>query len=107
RLAFVDHERGVRLWDLATEEELVRIKGHPPQGITRVALSPNGKVLATLGFDDSDVILWDAVTGKELRRFTGHKGEVHDLAFAPDGKLLATAGADTTILLWDVAGWSK
>jgi WD40 repeat protein len=105
-LAFVDHERGVRLWDLTTEEELLRIKGHQ-QGITRVALSPSGKVLATLGFDDSDVILWDTATGKELRRLTGHRGEVHDLAFAPDGKVLATAGADTTILLWDMAELSK
>src|SRR5262249_12456875 len=87
----------------------------------RVALSANGRLLASWGEHDwryatevaraaqetvQSVQLWDLQTGKEVGRI---KGVVSDfrrttVAVAPDGKTVATAGYAPVVTLWDTAG---
>ncbi len=87
-----------------TPQPLLILKGHTDP-VSTVAVSPDGKILATGSFDKS-VKLWDAATGKELRTLagtTGHTNLVLGVAFAPDGLSLATVSTDNSLKIWDVA----
>ncbi|NQV34870.1 MAG: protein kinase [Phycisphaeraceae bacterium] len=70
-------------------------------GISALAVSPNGKILASGSAHDSgDIKLWDADTGDAIATLTGHGGWVSWLEFSADGKILASASADQTARLW-------
>jgi WD40 repeat protein len=66
-----------------------------------LAFSPDGKLLAVGG---RTVKLHDAATGKVKGEFDGHRGVVGALAWAADGRRLASGSADSTAMVWDVAG---
>jgi WD40 repeat protein len=71
----------VKIWDLASGDELHTLNGHTdPRIISYLAFSPDGAELASGaqawdGPNDS-LILWDSSTGRELQRFTGFLGAV-------------------------------
>lgn len=87
--------------------------GHGPgkykhSGVTCLALSPDGKTLAS-GSLDATVKLWDADTGQDRATLKGHNEYLFSVAFSPDGKTLASAGGSTAkfntpgeIKLWDL-----
>ncbi|WP_341524707.1 NB-ARC domain-containing protein [Nostoc sp. UHCC 0302] len=66
-----------------------------------VALSPDGKLLAT-GDINGQIHLWQVADGKNLLIFKGHEGVVWTVAFSPDGQTLASCGLDKLVKLWDV-----
>lgn len=97
----------VRLWDVATGKEVRQYRGHST-GVWRLALSPDGKLLASLygGPENVGLVkLWEVRTGKELPQLD-HLRQVRSLVFSPDSKRLATAGGlkdlDRPAVLWDV-----
>src|SRR4030095_396320 len=89
---------------------LVISGGHSSE-LTGIAVSPNGRLVATSGADKK-VILWDYASGELIRRFIGHKSGVSRVAFSPDGKYVLSTGRsepgvtygleDLTARLWDV-----
>jgi len=95
-------ENGITLWDLKTHAILNSSLDKREVPITFLQLSPDGKVLATGGFDGL-VRLWDMATGHELPHPIQEPESVVSAAFSPDGRVVAIASLDQTIKLWELA----
>ena len=90
-----------RLWSIfseSTEAELPPFLHGGPA--TRVTFSPDGKLLATSGWNNI-AILWDVDT-RTVRFTFKHEDAVRAILFSPDGRHLATGSLDATTRLWDV-----
>jgi WD40 repeat protein/DNA-binding SARP family transcriptional activator/type II secretory pathway predicted ATPase ExeA len=94
-----------RIWDVKTGQQLLSIQAHPNQrGVTRLAYSPDGHLLATASDQpDSLAKIWDASSGVEISAFSGHiqTERIWALAFSPDGERVATASQVGDLKLWD------
>jgi WD40 repeat protein len=86
---------GVELWDVATGQRKGLLRQAPPRGVSRLALSPDGKLLAAAeswkegekGEYKACVTLWDVAGGKAVARLADEAPGA--LAFSPDGQALA------------------
>nr|VFK11374.1 MAG: WD40 repeat [Candidatus Kentron sp. LPFa]VFK29398.1 MAG: WD40 repeat [Candidatus Kentron sp. LPFa] len=79
------------------------LRGHH-DAVYRMALSPNGRVLASSSRNRT-VWLWAVENGRPLRALP-HPGRVTCVAWSPDGARLATGGASKNrkVTLWDAGG---
>ncbi|MEV5880514.1 hypothetical protein AB0L75_41330 [Streptomyces sp. NPDC052101] len=104
----------VQLWDVTDPNHPAR-SGPPLTGGAGVmALSPDGRTLATVtdtliagGPGDGDVKLWNisdhnhpTPLGRPLSGYSGYPSRVTAIAFSPDGRTLATSG--NGVRLWNV-----
>jgi len=112
----------VRLWERKTGKELhrfdvaqaaaqpvganpapaapIRIVGGFGMGSSGVALSADGKTLATTA--GTTIHLWSVDTGKELKQIQLPMVGFSGLTFLPDGKALAARAGNQGIYFWDV-----
>jgi WD40 repeat protein/mono/diheme cytochrome c family protein len=93
------------IWDVNSGQKLRTIEGHRDT-LYDAALSPDGTILATTGYDRR-IELWNPATGESLRTLLGHNGAIFDLEFSPDGTILASASADATIKLWQTSSGAR
>lgn len=86
-----------------------QLRGHE-SFINTIAVSPDGKTVASGGHDYS-LRLWNVETGEQLKnsKSTQSSGVVKDVAFLPDGKRLLVGGGLTRgmqrLAIWDVETW--
>ncbi|MGQ0636153.1 MAG: WD40 repeat domain-containing protein [Planctomycetaceae bacterium] len=88
------------LWDTATGELLKRVVVDR-FGLSALAVSPDGKLAATGGFD-REIILWDLPEQVRSGSLSAHTAPIRALCFSPDGTRLASAAEDGTIRFWDL-----
>jgi len=85
---------------LATGQE-VRI-GDQADGVRDLALSPDGKTVATSADSGGIITFWDALGQSPPVTVTNHTQRVWMVAFSPDGQTLASASWDGKLGLWNV-----
>ncbi len=97
--ASLDHE--VVLWNVATGEQLQRLKGHS-RGVTSVCFLP-GQPLLVSGGIDQNLRVWNLESAEVIRTLNNHTKEVNDLACRPVSQglpMIASVSNDRTVRLW-------
>ena len=92
-------EGEVRLFEVATGKETLKLKAPHSDTVFGLAFSPDGKILAT-GGADKFLRTWEIPSGKMLKAFEGHTHHVMDVSWKGDGKTLVSAGADQVLKVW-------
>ncbi len=99
-LATGDAEGGLRLWQVATGQLLLKYKGHLGW-VWSVKFSADGQTLASCS-SDKTIRLWDVNTGECRQILRGHTSSIWAIAFSPDGKIIVSGGDEPEIKLWNV-----
>jgi WD40 repeat protein/serine/threonine protein kinase len=102
-LVIGDADHHLRVIDIASGNTNFDIPDAHSEGITAVAWSPNGSVIASgSGYNGGPIRLWDAASGKALELLEGHTSWISELIFSADSQRLYSSSADQTIRIWDV-----
>ncbi len=97
-MAFVDRP-------LRAQEEEPLVLQEEDGGVGALAISSDGKRLATGGHYKDRSLLWNLETGKPIAELSDNGGLVESVSFSSDGKLLVTAGLDSSKSQWKVVLW--
>jgi WD40 repeat protein/serine/threonine protein kinase/tetratricopeptide (TPR) repeat protein len=104
---------GTKLWHLGTVEgprpqpaaeprTILTVPGrHVFHRGVGVALSPDGKTLATPDGSGGGIAIW-STTGEKRAVLEGHTNPVSRMAISPDGKSLASVTAAPEAIVWDL-----
>ncbi|GAB1516049.1 nSTAND1 domain-containing NTPase [Actinophytocola sp. KF-1] len=68
--------------------------------VREIAVSPDGRMAATITTEDPVVRLWDLNSHELLATLSGHGGALNEIEFSPDGTVLASGGTDTDVGVW-------
>ncbi|KAI0244369.1 Transcription initiation factor TFIID subunit 5 [Massospora cicadina] len=100
-LCFADPTR--RSVSIEFEGTCVRVFTGHCGAIYTLAISPDGRNLATAGLDGL-IALWDIASGRMVEGFRPEKaGATHSVIFSNDSKVLISGGADKVVRLWDAS----
>jgi WD40 repeat protein/tRNA A-37 threonylcarbamoyl transferase component Bud32 len=94
-----------KVWDAATGTEVLTLKAEQDARLKGfMAISHDGRLIATSTSTEGNIILWDGETGKQVRTWAAHTtGGVEQLSFSPDDKRLASVGRwDATVKVWGI-----
>jgi WD40 repeat protein len=104
RRLVVGLEHQLSTWDATTGRRIAELGNHGGR-ILHLAVSPDGRRIASHGQREKTIRLWDAVTGREVAELSGDVEYKEALTFSPDGSRVASGSVypDTTVRLWDAA----
>ena len=91
-------EGTVKVWDIASGDELATLEGHPAV-VWDAVFSPDGLRIAS--GSGPDVRVWDAVTYDEMVELNHGDSAVFRVAFSPDGsRLVSTGDIEGLVRVW-------
>jgi WD40 repeat protein len=99
-------EGRVTICDAATGKVRAAWRAHP-QFIEGLAVSPDGRFVATVGREGLGYV-WSTADQRKVATLQGHEGGLYAAAFAPDGSYLATSGmVDFTVHIWELPAFCR
>jgi WD40 repeat protein/serine/threonine protein kinase len=84
--------------DISMEASVRTLQGHT-NGVTSVAVSPDGRHIVS-GSYDKTLRVWDLGTGRCLNTLQGHTESVDSVAVSPDGRQIVSGSNDKTLRVW-------
>ena len=90
----------IHVWDAASGAELHVIPQTAGETVWSLSFSPDGRRLASAGFD-AKVKIWDTESGLELLTLNGHTSWIWKTHFSPDGRRIISCGRVRTVRIWD------
>lgn len=90
---------GYRLWDVTDASTIRTLKSD--QGSAVIALSPDGRHMATGTVADGTLLVWDLESGVVTDTIQGHADPATALCYLDDGHLVSAAG-DGRLKLWNL-----
>jgi WD40 repeat protein len=94
----------VELWGVPDGFSLAELN-NPAMLEARVAISPDGKILAATGLiylGDNRIRLWNLPEGTQQKTLNAHKKGITCVAISPDSTILASGSWDKTVRLWSL-----
>jgi len=83
---FVSADDKIQLWDVRSGQVVRTLEGHT-RDVYSLALSANGRTLASTQAWDNSIWIWDVATGQHLRTIASY---VDGLALSPDGRMVTS-----------------
>jgi serine/threonine protein kinase/WD40 repeat protein len=90
----------IRIWDAETAGETHVIPLTAGESIQALSFSPDGRRLASAGFD-AKIRIWDTESGLELLTLVGHTHWIWGMSFSADGNRIVSSSGDKTVRIWD------
>lgn len=103
RVASVGDSRRLQVANIRTGEVIMDLKvgGDSDEALSSVAVSPDGKTIAT----GSDIVqLWDARTGRHKKVLAQFDYNVQSIAYSPDGMKISVGTRYDKVSIFDVKG---
>lgn len=83
-----------------TDWTVVRIQRIQDGAVNSVSWSPDGKFLATGGYDETIRVV--SIDGELVGKLAGHTGALKSVAWSPDGRFLASGSRYDAVHGWDM-----
>jgi WD40 repeat protein len=100
-MATTSVDGSVAIWDPSGGTVRTQKGGHP-KGAMSVAISPDGRYVAS-GAADQVIRLWELPDCREVRKFdTGPDFSTTAMAFSPDSKHLFSGGKRGEVTMWEI-----
>jgi len=95
----------VRIWDAKTRKPIRSLEGQT-NWVICLACSPDGKLIASGGFDRT-IRISEMATGKQLKVLSLSKMTPRSVRFSRDGQTLVAGYGKGTATLWEVGTWEE
>ncbi|KAJ1720227.1 hypothetical protein LPJ53_005131, partial [Coemansia erecta] len=99
-LGSASYDGSWRLWDIATQKELLLQEGHSRE-VFALRFQKDGALVASAGLDGVGRV-WDLRSGRSIMELTGHAKEIFGLDWSPNSYQLASGSADNTVRVFDL-----
>ena len=97
RLASCSDDEAIKVWDTASDKELLTLKAHT-DAVYSIAILPNTWLAS--GSNDATIKVWSLEERKEVRTLKGHSREIASLKVLSNGNLVSYS-LDDTIKIWN------